>query len=70
MGIELAREPVTVMSSTDPFPRVTAPLNVAVPAQVSASILNDLVPSVIELMRSVKLVFTAVASAVVPLEKV
>lgn len=70
IGMLPARDPSTVISSGVPFPSVTAPFNVAEPAHVKASIENDLVPSVIELMMSVKFWVTCVASAVVPLVNV
>jgi hypothetical protein len=59
-----------VKSSPLALPTVTFPLKVAVPAQVRALIEKSFVPSDMPLIKSVKLVLTCVASAVVEFENV
>lgn len=54
---EDANDPVIVRSSELAFPSTTLPLRVATPATVNALILKSLVPSLVPLMMSVKLVF-------------
>src|SRR3990167_8843549 len=70
IGIDDAREPVNVKSSAVAFPRVTAPLNVAVPATVRAETDISFVPSVTPFRMSLKFCITLSASAVVALARV
>src|SRR5688500_9239789 len=65
-GKSLARLAVTRRSSADELPRFTWPLNVAVPAHVSAEIERSFVPSEIPFSKSEKFCCTWLASAVVP----
>jgi hypothetical protein len=59
-----------VKSSAEELPRLTCPLSVAVPAQVSAEMDKSFVPSVTPFRMSLKSCMTCEASAVVELARV
>lgn len=65
-GIVDATEPVNVKSSADESPNVTVPSKLVAPLTFNVPIVISLVPSLNELIKSVKFVFTCVASLVVP----